>query len=190
VAKAPDGADQEFSASDRSSARDISSVLWVVVPIAIVGLLVFGFLSSDRGRPQPGEAAPDLRLTLLDGSQIALRDLRGQVVVLNFWASWCDPCRREAPELQQVWEQYRDRGIAFVGVTFHDAKGASQRFVERYGLTYPNGVDERGRISQTYGVVAVPETFIIDRDGAIASVHVGEIDAETLVKEIEELVTP
>jgi len=175
------------SAPSASRKRDLSSILWVAVPLAIVGLLAFGFLSSGRGRPQPGEPAPEFSLALLDGSQIALRDLRGQVVVLNFWASWCDPCRREARDLQQVWEQYQDRGVAFLGVTFHDAKDASQAFVERFGLTYANGIDERGRISQAYGVVAVPETFIIDRDGDIAFVHVGEVQAEMIAQDLEDL---
>jgi cytochrome c biogenesis protein CcmG/thiol:disulfide interchange protein DsbE len=185
-----DTADQEPSAPGTSSKRDVSSILWVVVPLAIVGLLTFGFLSSDRSRPQRGEPAPAFSLTLLDGSQVALRDLRGQVVVLNFWASWCDPCRREAPDLQQVWEQYQDQGVAFVGITFQDARDASRAFFETFGLTYANGIDERGRISRAYGVVAVPETFIVDRDGTIAVVHVGEVQAETIVQDLEELNAP
>jgi cytochrome c biogenesis protein CcmG/thiol:disulfide interchange protein DsbE len=182
-----DVADQEQSSAPGEGNRSLPSILWMVVPLAIVGLLAFGFLSSGHSRPQLGEPAPPFTLALLDGSQVALRDLRGQVVVLNFWASWCDPCRREAPELQQVWEQYQDRGVAFLGVTFQDARGASQAFIERFGLTYPNGVDERGRISQAYGVVAVPETFVIDRDGKIAFVHIGEVRAETIVQDLEAL---
>jgi cytochrome c biogenesis protein CcmG/thiol:disulfide interchange protein DsbE len=168
----------------------LASVLWVVVPLIIVGLLAFGFLSSGHSRPQEGEPAPAFTLTLLDGSQVALRELRGQVVVLNFWASWCNPCRREAPDLQQVWDQYQGRGVAFLGVTYRDARGASEAFIERFGLTYPNGVDERGRISQAYGVVAVPETFVIDRDGQIAFVHIGEVTSDTIVQDLEALGVP
>lgn len=170
--------------------RSLSSLLWVAVPLAIVGLLAFGFLSSGPRRPQPGETAPAFALDLLDGSQVALDDLRGQVVVLNFWASWCDPCRREAPDLQQVWEQYQEQDVVFLGVTFRDARGASEAFVERFGITYPNGIDERGRISQAYGVVAVPETFIIDREAKIAVVHVGEVQAETIAQDLDLLSTP
>ena len=180
-------ADQEHSSAPAEGNCSLSLVLWVAVPLAIVGLLAFGFFSSGRSRPQPGEPAPAFALALLDGSQLALHDLRGQVVVLHFWASWCDPCRREAPDLQQVWEQYQDRGVAFLGVTFQDARGASEAFIERFGLTYPNGVDERGRISQAYGVVAVPETFIIDREGQIAVVHVGPVRAERLAQDLEAL---
>ena len=182
-----DAADQERSPAPDEGNRRLSSILWVVVPLALVGLVAFGFFSSGKSRPQSGETAPNLSLSLLDGSQVTLRDMRGQVVVLNFWASWCDPCLREAPDLQQVWEQYQDRGVVFLGVTFHDAKGASQAFVERFGLTYPNGVDERGRISEAYGVVAVPETFVIDREGKIAFIHVGEVEAEALIEDLETL---
>lgn len=181
----PADPDRELAAGE--GRRNLPTILWVVVPLAVVGLLAFGFLSSGPSRPQAGEPAPAFTLLLLDGSQIALRDLRGQVVVLNFWASWCDPCRREASDLQQAWEQYQDRGVAFVGVTFRDAKGASQAFIEQFGLTYPNGIDERGRISEAYGVVAVPETFIIDREGKIAFVHIGEVQTETIVQDLEML---
>jgi cytochrome c biogenesis protein CcmG/thiol:disulfide interchange protein DsbE len=185
-----DLADQEQASAPDGGKRSLASILWLIVPLAVVGLLAFGFLSSGRSRPQPGEPAPTFTLSLLDGSEVALRDLQGQVVVLNFWASWCDPCRREAPNLQQVWEQHQGQGVTFLGVTFRDAKGASQAFIERYEITYPNGVDERGRISQAYGVVAVPETFIIDREGKIAFVHVGEVRAEALEQDLEALSTP
>ena len=158
----------------------------------LLALLTYGFLSSrEGGRPQRGEFAPDFSLTLLDGadqgrpSEISLADLRGQVVVLNFWASWCSPCRREAPALQRVWEAYQDRGVVFVGLTYHDVEGASLAFIKEYGITYANGVDEMGRISRDYGVTAVPETFIIDREGRVAWFQIGEVQAETLTRQLE-----
>ena len=160
----------------------------VVVGLVLLALLAYGFLSSreDR-RPQRGELAPDFSLTLLDGSEVTLAGLRGQIVVLNFWASWCSPCRREAPVLQRVWETYKDQGVVFVGLTYHDAEGASLAFIQEYGITYANGVDEMGRISRDYGVTAVPETFIIDREGKIAWFQIGEVREETLVQQLERL---
>ena len=116
---------------------------------------------------------------------MSLADLRGQVVVLNFWASWCAPCRREAPALQSVWETYKDQGVAFVGVTYHDAEGASLAFIEEYGITYPNGVDEMERISRDYGVTAVPETYVIDRAGRLVWSQIGEVQAQVLIRQIE-----
>jgi cytochrome c biogenesis protein CcmG/thiol:disulfide interchange protein DsbE len=157
-----------------------------------LALLAYGFLSAgEKGRPQPGEPVPDFTLELLNGtdgqrpSEVSLADFRGQIVVLNFWASWCAPCRREASDLQSVWEQYQDQGVAFIGVTYHDAEGASLAFIEEYGITYPNGVDTRGRISRDYGVVAVPETYVIDRAGRLSWFQIGELQAETLIRQLE-----
>jgi cytochrome c biogenesis protein CcmG/thiol:disulfide interchange protein DsbE len=181
-------ADETPSVPSAPNKRDVSAILWIIVPLVVVGLLAFGFLASDRGRPQAGEPAPAFSLPLLDGSQVALRDLSGQVVVLNFWASWCDVCKDEAPDLRQVSEQYQDHGVVFLGVTFHDAEEASQSFVDAYGLSYANGIDEHGRISRAYGVVAVPETFVIDRGGHVAAVYIGQVKAETLAQDLEALI--
>ena len=168
----------------------IPSLLWAGVAVVIAVLLAYGFLSSGNTRPAVGEVAPPFTLTLFDGSRLASSELEGQVVVLNFWASWCAPCRREAPALQEMWDRYRDQGVVFVGVTYLDAPEASQAFVKEFGLAYANGVDEGRRISRAYGVVAVPETFVIDRGGNIAAVHVGEIEAEDLIGDLEPLVNP
>jgi cytochrome c biogenesis protein CcmG/thiol:disulfide interchange protein DsbE len=166
--------------------RDLSTYLPVAVGLVIVALLGYGLLSSHTpDRPQRGETAPDFALTLLDGTQITLSELRGQVVVLNFWASWCSPCRREAPALQSVWESYQDQGVAFVGVTYRDAKDASLAFIDEYGLTYPNGLDEMGRISGDYGVTAVPETYVIDRAGQVSWFRIGEVQADELAHQVE-----
>jgi cytochrome c biogenesis protein CcmG/thiol:disulfide interchange protein DsbE len=165
---------------------NLSTRLSVAVGLVLLVLLSYGFLSSrGSGRPQRGELAPDFALTLLDGSEVTLADLRGQVVVLNFWASWCSPCRREAPALQETWATHKDEGVAFIGVTYQDAQGASQRFIQEFGITYPNGMDEKGRISRAYGVMGVPETFVIDRDGKVVWFQIGEVRAEELARQLE-----
>jgi cytochrome c biogenesis protein CcmG/thiol:disulfide interchange protein DsbE len=165
---------------------NLSMLLSVAVGLMFLALLTYGFLSSRGGdRPQREELAPDFTLTLFDGSSVSLADLRGQIVVLNFWASWCAPCRREAPALQETWAMYEDQGAAFLGVTYQDAKGASQRFIQEFGITYPNGTDEAGRISRAYGVTGVPETFIIDRDGKVTWSQIGEVRAEELARQLE-----
>lgn len=179
--------DRELSqAAEASPKRNLSTHLFVAVGLVILALLAYGLLSSGQGgRLQQGEPVPDFELTLLDGSSLALADMRGQVVVLNFWASWCAPCRREARDLQKVWETYQDQGVAFVGVTYHDAQDASAAFVEEYGITYPNGVDEMGRISDAFGVTAVPETYVIDRQGRLAWFQIGEVGAEELAHQLD-----
>jgi cytochrome c biogenesis protein CcmG/thiol:disulfide interchange protein DsbE len=168
-------------------AAKIPSILWVGVGIVVAALLVYGFLSSGSSRPAEGEVAPPFTLALFDDSWLTLSELRGQVVVLNFWASWCAPCRREAPALREMWERYRDQGVVFVGVTYLDAPEASQAFIEEFGLGYANGIDQGRRISRAYGVAAVPETFVIDREGHVAAVRVGEIEAEDLVQILDPL---
>jgi cytochrome c biogenesis protein CcmG/thiol:disulfide interchange protein DsbE len=173
---------------DARKGNRLSTRLAVAVGLVLLALLAYGFLSvGGSGRPQPGEPAPAFTLGLFDGSDISLDGLRGQIVVLNFWASWCSPCRREASALQRVWEAYRDQGVVFVGVTYRDAEGASLSFIEEYGITYPNGVDEKGRISHDYGVTAVPETFVIDRDGRLAWFQIGEVQEATLARQLEGL---
>jgi cytochrome c biogenesis protein CcmG/thiol:disulfide interchange protein DsbE len=180
---------ESCEAPEEGQGSRLSTRLAVAVGLVLLALLTYGFLSSrEGGRPKQGALVPGFSLSLLDGTEIALTDLRGQAVVLNFWASWCAPCRREAPAMQRVWEAYRDRGVVFVGVTYHDAQGASQAFIKEYGITYPNGIDERGRISSAYGVTAVPETFIIDRDGRLAWSQIGEVQEETLARELELIV--
>ncbi len=180
--------DQEPSGLPEVSPKsNLSTRLSVAVGLVLLALLTFGFLSSRDGRPQQGELAPDFALVLLNGSEVSLADLHGQIVVLNFWASWCSPCRREAPALQETWAMYEDQGVAFVGVTYQDAKGASQKFIQKFGITYANGTDEKGRISRAYGVVGVPETFIIDQDGKVAWFQIGEVQAKDLVRQLERL---
>ncbi len=163
----------------------VALTLPVAVAVVVVALVVYGFLSARSDRLEPGDVAPGFALTLFDGSEMMLSDLRGEVVVLNFWASWCTPCRQEARDLQATWAVYEGRPVAFMGITFKDAEEASHAFIETFGISYPNGFDANGRISRAYGVVAVPETFIVDRDGKLAWHYVGALDAETLSREID-----
>ena len=167
--------------------RSLSTILFFVVSVGLLALLAFGLLSPKTGRPQVGEPAPSFTLTLFDGSKVSLSDLRGQLVVLNFWASWCSPCREEAPALESVWQAHRDEGVVFVGITYKDAAGASQAFMEEYGITYGNGVDTKSQISRAYGVTAVPETYIIDREGKVAWLHLGQVDAGTLAERLAQI---
>ena len=115
-----------------------------------------------------GEPAPDFELELFGGSKVRLSDYEGNVVVLNFWASWCPPCRREMPAFERTWREYRDQGVVFVGVAVQDHEPDSRAFAEETGVTYPIGMDWNGRIFQSYRPTSMPTTFLIDREGVVS----------------------
>ena len=125
--------------------------------------------------PQLGFLAPDFTLPALDGGQVALRDLRGQVVVLNFWASWCPPCRAEMPALAHVAQDYAPKGVTVLAVhaTASDSPQAARRFLEELGITLPVALDTEGQVVQTYRIGAFPTTFFVDTQGVIRDIVVG-----------------
>lgn len=174
----------------RFSLRHLSFGFVVLVVVALIALLLYGVFASagsdDGAPPVRKRPAPEFSLALFDGGQLSLADIAGKVVVLNFWASWCDPCKDEAPLLEEGWRTYRDRGVAFIGVATDDTDQASRAFIEKYGLTYPNG-PEPGELSIKYGVLGLPETFFIDQDGMIVRRWAGPLGREQLTAFVEEL---
>jgi cytochrome c biogenesis protein CcmG/thiol:disulfide interchange protein DsbE len=137
---------------------------------------------------QRGEqvAAPEFALSRLEGEgKLGLASLRGKVVVINFWAAWCDPCKKEAPLFEAAWQRYRGRGVEFVGVNTQDYSGAARDFVGRYEVTYPNVRDQNGRVLSDYGGLPLPRTFFVGRNGRIVGYIHGEASAEDLESGIE-----
>lgn len=163
--------------------------------VAVVTVLLGLFLGFGLGR-DPGvvpsalerRPAPPFALRTLDGSEVVrLADLRGHVVVVNFWASWCGPCRGEAPVLQAAWERYRDRGVVVIGISFEDTPAAGLKFARQYGKTYPLLADPGSRTAIDYGVFGIPETFLIGPDGRVAFKHTGPVTYEMLTGWISRL---
>ena len=133
----------------------------------LLGLLVWR-LTHQQHAPRPGAAAPAFTLRLLDGDgKLSLASLRGRPVVLNFWASWCIPCKTEATALEQAWTRYRGQGVVFLGVDFHDVTGDAKRFVAAHRLTFPMVQDGSGDVTGSYGITQVPETYVLDRQGHV-----------------------
>ncbi len=140
----------------------------LVSTLAVLGILAWA-VRTKGAPPLASGVAPDFTLTTFDGETITLSQLRGKAVMVNFWASWCIPCRDEAPLLQRAWTDYRERGLVVIGVDYVDTDDAAKKFIAEFKQTYPNGPDLGTRISQTYRITGVPETYFITRDGKMLS---------------------
>lgn len=138
----------------------------------LLGLLVWR-LTHQSHPPKIGGPAPSFSLRRIDGTgKLDLASLRGKPVVLNFWASWCVPCKAEAKLLEQAWNQYRGSGVVFVGVDYHDVTSDARTFLTHHGITYPTVQDGSGMTGDRYGLTGVPETYFIDRRGRLVGTHI------------------
>ena len=155
----------------KTSRRGLVFGLILVAILAVVALFAAGLQQTARG-PEIGKPAPEFTLPLFDGGEISLAELRGKVVVINFWASWCDPCREEAPVLERMWREYRDRGVVFLGVNYVDVESEARKYLKEFDVTYPNGPDVGQKIARAYRIRGVPETFFVDPQGNIAPIIV------------------
>jgi cytochrome c biogenesis protein CcmG, thiol:disulfide interchange protein DsbE len=169
-----------------SSLRLAAQALALLVVAGLVGLFAWN-LASDDGKNIPSDvqegkmpAAPLFTLPRLEGEgEVALSSFDEKVVVLNFWASWCGPCKREAARFQEIWQRHREDGLVVLGVDTLDFDGDGRRFLRKYGLTYPNVHDGRGVVLGDYGGVPLPKTFFI-KGGKIVGYIFGEAREEEL----------
>jgi cytochrome c biogenesis protein CcmG, thiol:disulfide interchange protein DsbE len=138
--------------------------------------------AANRGdRPE----APEFALERLDGEgELALSSLQGKAVVLNFWASWCLPCKDEAPYLEQVWQDNRERGLVVVGLDAKDFRRDARRFADRFGLTFPLLFDGPGDTLGSWGVTGFPETFVLDREGKVVQAFLGDVSSDDEKREL------
>jgi cytochrome c biogenesis protein CcmG/thiol:disulfide interchange protein DsbE len=160
--------------------------------VVVVVLAVAALLTSALGRPATvaasplvGRQAPEFRLPRLTGAPLQLSDLRGQVVVLNFWASWCAECRVEQQALDATWERFRDSGVVVVGVDFQDQSDDAKAYVAQAGSTYPVVQDADSSTALAYGLRGVPETFVISSTGRVVERVIGPVNADSLARSIQ-----
>lgn len=167
------------------------AMLGVVIALGIIALLGFGLTRDPREvqSPLPGSPAPIFTLPTMETAEtIDLGALRGSVVVINFWASWCVPCRYEHADLVAAAERFQPRGVHFYGIVYQDTPRNARAFIEELGgINYPSLLDEGTRTGIAYGITGVPETFVIDQQGTVVFKHNGPITAGQLARVIEPL---
>lgn len=174
------------------SGQKIAVIVVSVIVVGFLTLLGFGLARQEAPTGASGYArvnrpASDFTLPLFSGDSIKLSSLAGQPVVINFWASWCPPCREEAAILEKAWRSYKDKGVMFVGVDIQDRESEARAYIKEFDITYPNGPDLSGKLTIDYGVSGIPVTFFVNRQGKIVSRWVGAINEPLLISRIEEI---
>lgn len=177
---------------------------WIMLGTAVVLIPLFALLAWAAVRQQdapsgaginaqfgevrvPEARAADFALQTADGDTLRLSDLRGKVVMVDFWASWCGPCRQEAATLNRIYSAYSEAPVEFVGVNVWDTPDAAEVFLVEFGVAYPTGVDADGSIALEYGVRGIPEKFFIDADGVVQRKYVGPMPEDVLRGALDEL---
>jgi cytochrome c biogenesis protein CcmG/thiol:disulfide interchange protein DsbE len=159
-----------------------------VVLLGFLALIGWGLKNAQQGPVQVGQKVPSFMLTTFDGEVINTDDLKGKVIVVNFWASWCKPCEQEAEEFEQAWQLYKNTGkVYFFGVDYVDTESEAMKYIQKFNITYPNGPDLRTAISQLFRIRGVPETYVIDTEGKLAAIKIGPFVS---LSEIQMMIDP
>jgi len=165
-------------------------IVWALL-VALLVVVWIGLRRAQQGTVQPGDEIPDFSLPLFSGytyagkATVKLSELRGKVVVLNFWASWCKPCEQEAAELEEAWKLYEQDGkVIFFGADYVDTEPEARAYLKKFGITYSNGPDMGTKISQMFRIKGVPETYFIDQNGVLQYVKVGPFASVDEIKTV------
>lgn len=164
--------------------------VFVAIPVIFVALLAWRLWQTNASEHRADGTAPPLQFTTFEGETIDLASLRGKGVVVNFWASWCDPCRDEAELLEQAWRREQDKGIVFLGLDYLDQEPQAKTYLAEYDITYPNGPDLRSEVARRYGIKGVPETFFIDPEGKIVETVIGPVTSQMQLDQLLARIRP
>ena len=194
------GSKIEVTETDSSAARN-TTVRNKIIAFAVMGIIVFAFfgllalgllnkspVTGRSGVTRVDKTAPDISMPLLGGGDFQIAEHVGQPIILNFWASWCPPCRDESPGFERTWRRFAPSGVTFVGVDIQDTEADGLAYVQEFGLTFPNGRDTEGKITVDYGVIGLPVTFFIGADGLVKGRWVGALPEARLTGWVEALI--
>lgn len=166
----------------------------IYIRVAILGVLlvalVFALYSSfvkDPNAVKVGKTAPNFSLERLDGGELALSDLRGKGVVLNFWGTWCEPCKAEMPALQKKYETYKNQGLEVVGVNIGESPITVEPFIKQYGVDFPIVLDRKSQITKLYRIGPIPTTFFISPEGKVEEIFIGQLNEALIASKVEKI---
>ena len=169
----------------------VFAIAGLVIAIAIAGLLLsMGGAEnkfSSKSSTEAKELTPNFTLELMDGKEFHFSDYKGKPVLINFFASWCLPCREEMPVLEKIVLEYQPKGVAFLGIAVDDTEQKMKEFITRYGVTFPVGLDKTAEIQKSFGLYGIPTTYFIDKNGVINYFHSGVVTEELLHHELDKL---
>ena len=157
-------------------------ILIMVLALMLVSGLVMVGCSSPAQGPQIGKLAPDFKLSNLEGQSVSLGDFRGKPVLLNFWASWCGPCRYEMPFIQEIYEEWSDKGLIILTVNLQENPSQVKEFVESFGFSFPVLLATNREVPLAYNIRGIPATFFIDKDGIIQDIKIGAFAGKTEIE--------
>jgi peroxiredoxin len=167
----------------------IRSIILILLISAVVYTLYANFTKDERGQIQAGDKAPDFVLTDMEGKKHKLSEYEGQGVFLNFWGTWCKPCEKEMPYMNNQYKQFEDQGVQVLAVNVSESEFLVNRFVSKHNLEFPIVIDKNGEVLNAYGVDPLPTTFLINPDGEVVKVITGTMTEED-IKEHMESITP
>ena len=176
----------------RTSLRSIGVTIAGLLIIGLVALLAWGISNKSPVTALSGitlvqRPAPEFTVPVFDGGEFALSEVLGRPLVINFWASWCAPCREEARGLERAWRTLRDDGVVVVGINIQDSEEDARAYLREFDITYPNGRDEGGKVTIDYGIIGIPATFFVSRAGIVERRWVGAIPESRLLAWIDDL---
>lgn len=168
--------------------RLVTRTIILAVLALAVGYTLYANMNKDKNHKiEIGKPAPDFALVDMQGNKHRLSDYKGQGVFLNFWATWCKPCEREMPYIENQYQQFKDKGVQVLAVNSEESELVVNKFIERKGLNFPVLIDEDGQVQAAYGINPLPITFLIDKEGNVVKSFTGELTEETIREFMEQI---